>query len=94
MSFSLPTPAEPEFDYSLIGAEPAGSPPTLPPKRSPPTHTNGDVKHFDDNGLSSVGHEGSEEAGKPPPAIPPRRKVRREDMVSFVINTRKEIIKV
>ena len=77
------TSAEPEFDYSLVSAVPSSSPPTLPPKRSPPLHTNGDVKHSDDNGLPFEVHERSEDAGKPPPAIPPRRRVRREDIVSF-----------
>ncbi|GFR66677.1 mitogen-activated protein kinase kinase kinase kinase [Elysia marginata] len=71
---------EPEFDYSQIGAVPASNPPTLPPKRSPPTHTNGDVKYSDNNGLPFESHEGAEDAGKPPPAVPPRRRVRREDI--------------
>ncbi|GFO04072.1 mitogen-activated protein kinase kinase kinase kinase [Plakobranchus ocellatus] len=73
---------EPEFDYSQIDSAPPSSPPTLPPKRSPPipSHTNGDVPHSHDNGLSPDGSGGSEEAGKHPPAIPPRRRVRREDI--------------
>ncbi|XP_055878819.1 mitogen-activated protein kinase kinase kinase kinase 5-like isoform X1 [Biomphalaria glabrata] len=52
------------------------SPPILPPKKSPPSpYSNGDVLH-PHNGDSPGGEESDQ-----PPAIPPRRKLKKEDNV-------------